>query len=84
MSGPDRNGRGGGWRRPPSAAERAELTRDTGLTVGLCLDCAHLRLLRSGRSRFVRCALAESAREYARYPRLPVLECDGHQGWRQG
>ena len=84
MSGPERNRPDGGWRRPPSATERAELARDTGLPVGLCLDCVHLRLLRSGRSRFVRCFLAESAPEYPRYPRLPVLACDGHQGWLQG
>ena len=84
MSGKDRNGLDGGWRQPPSAAERAKLARDTGLPVGLCLDCAHLRILRSGRSRFVRCLLAESAPEYPRYPRLPVLACDGHRDWREG
>ena len=84
MSDPDRNLPGGGWRRPPSAAERAELARDPGLAVGLCLDCVHLRLLRSGRSTFVRCALAEMERHYPRYPRLPVHECDGHLDWREG
>jgi hypothetical protein len=78
-----RHGSDAGWRQTPSAAERALLAEDPTVSVGLCVDCLHLRLLRSGRSRFVRCWLAESAAEYRRYPALPVLECDGYQPWRQ-
>ena len=83
MSGTDRDGSGASWRQPPTAAERAALLRDPAVPAGLCVDCLNLRLLRSGRSRFVRCLLAESNRDYPRYPVLPVLECDGHLPWRQ-
>ena len=83
MSGPRRPGSAGGWRRPPTAAERMELVRDPAAPAGLCVDCRHLRLLRSGRSRFVRCMLAESDAAYPRYPVLPVLECAGHEAWRE-
>ena len=77
----DRNGASGGWRRPPGAAERLELAREMGAAAGLCLDCRHLRLLRSGRSVFVRCWLAESDPGYPRYPVLPLGHCAGHEAW---
>ncbi len=46
---------------------------------GLCAACAHLRLVESPRSVFVRCGLAESDARYARYPPLPVLSCPGYR-----
>ena len=46
--------------------------------VGLCTDCRHRRIQRGERSVFIRCALAESDPAFARYPRLPVLSCDGY------
>lgn len=73
-----------GWRRPPDAAERQALARDLGAGAGRCANCHHLRLLRSGRSVFVRCWLAESDRAYPRYPALPVLACDGYRSWDPG
>ena len=79
MSGRSPESTGGGWRRPPTPAERLELGRDAVVPAGLCVDCTHLRLLRSVRSRFVRCLLAESDSDYRRYPVLPVLQCDGHE-----
>ena len=81
MSGAGRGGADRGWRRPPTAAERAALVRDPGMPAGLCAGCLHLRLLRSGRSRFVRCLLAETDPDYPRYPVLPVLACGGYQRW---
>lgn len=78
-----RRGASVGWRRSPDAAERATLARDSVQPVGLCLDCHHLRLLDSGRTRFVRCWLAESDAGYPRYPALPVVECAGHRPWRE-
>ncbi len=45
---------------------------------GLCASCRNLRLVRSRRSTFVRCALAEGDPRFPRYPALPVVECDGH------
>ncbi len=82
MSGTERDGGGAGWRRPPTPSERLALGREAGVSAGLCVDCLHLRLLRSGRSRFVRCLRAESDPGYPRYPVLPVLECRGHEPGR--
>ncbi|MDH3255814.1 MAG: hypothetical protein OEM62_12525 [Acidobacteriota bacterium] len=44
---------------------------------GLCAACDNRRQVSSGRSVFVRCALGTPGGPFARYPRLPVLECDG-------
>ena len=46
-------------------------------TIGLCRRCAHSRIVRTPRSTFWRCALAETDTRFVRYPRLPVLQCDG-------
>jgi len=46
---------------------------------GLCRSCAHLRLLASSRSVFVRCGLAETDPAFPRYPPLPVLACRGYR-----
>jgi hypothetical protein len=45
--------------------------------VGLCERCVHARIVRTPRSTFWRCALAETDARFERYPRLPVLHCDG-------
>lgn len=45
---------------------------------GLCATCAHLRLLASKRSVFVRCGLAEADPAFVRYPPLPVRACPGY------
>ena len=45
--------------------------------IGLCLRCAHARRVPSRTSLFWRCALAEADARFERYPRLPVLRCDG-------
>ena len=47
------------------------------LHPGLCASCAHLLLVSSPRSTFVRCAMAEVDPRFPRYPRLPVLACAG-------
>lgn len=79
-----KDGSAAGWRRPPTAAERQELARDPSIPAGgLCVDCLHLRLLRTGRSRFVRCLLADTDPSYPRYPALPVRECRGYRPWRE-
>jgi hypothetical protein len=46
---------------------------------GLCATCEHLRLAASPRSVFVRCALAETAPRFPRYPPLPVMACGGYR-----
>jgi hypothetical protein len=49
-------------------------------TVGLCADCRWARRVASGRgSLFFLCRRAETDPAYARYPRLPRLECPGYE-----
>ena len=49
--------------------------------VGLCADCRHHRVIQSDRgSQFYLCQLsAVMPEKFPKYPRLPVLECSGHQ-----
>jgi hypothetical protein len=48
--------------------------------VGLCETCRHHRIIRSGKgSRFFLCALSREDPAFPRYPRLPVLQCRGHE-----
>lgn len=47
--------------------------------IGLCATCRHARPVTSARSStFWRCALNEGDRRFPKYPRLPVLACDGY------
>lgn len=47
---------------------------------GLCGECRHAREMRNDRgSMFLLCSLAKSDARYAKYPRLPVLRCDGFE-----
>ena len=49
------------------------------LDVGLCLDCAHSRRIESAKgSVFRRCMLHETDARFAKYPRLPVVQCSGY------
>lgn len=45
--------------------------------AGLCARCAHARLVRTPRSVFWLCGLAQDDARFERYPRLPVLQCQG-------
>jgi hypothetical protein len=48
--------------------------------AGLCARCRHARIIRSDReSVFYLCERALSEPGYAKYPRLPVLECRGYE-----
>lgn len=78
----EKRGERSGWRRAVDAEERAQLARHLPAGGGLCPGCRHLRLLRSARSVFVRCALAERDPSFPRYPVLPVVECTGFEPWR--
>ena len=45
---------------------------------GLCEQCVHVRRVESARgSVFLRCALHDEDPRFAKYPRLPVLQCPG-------
>ncbi len=57
-----------------SGEDRAEVE-----PAGLCAACAHLQVLRSKRSTFVRCARADGDPRFERYPPLPVRWCRGHE-----
>ena len=47
--------------------------------IGLCCDCVHARVIRSDRgSEFYQCRLAATNARYPKYPRLPVIRCDGY------
>lgn len=49
--------------------------------AGLCNACLHQRVVTSGRgSAFSLCRLAAADSRFPRYPRLPVLACDGFSG----
>jgi hypothetical protein len=45
---------------------------------GLCRTCEHVQIVRSDRgSIFYRCKLSDTDARFPKYPRLPVIECDG-------
>lgn len=45
---------------------------------GLCESCRHQKLVRNTRgSSFSLCELSRADPAFPRYPRLPVLECEG-------
>ncbi len=48
--------------------------------VGLCASCVHARRVTSGRGpTFVLCGRSQSDASYPKYPRLPVVRCDGYE-----
>ncbi len=61
--------------RPAAADAEDERKR-----AGLCADCVHAKKIRSERgSEFILCQLSASDPNFAKYPRLPVLQCDGYE-----
>lgn len=56
----------------PSPAER--------LRVGLCTECLHARRVVSAKgSTFWLCAKSETDPRFPKYPRLPMLRCEGYE-----
>jgi len=48
--------------------------------VGLCAECAHgHRVVSAKGSEFWLCAKSDTDPRFAKYPRLPVLECGGYE-----
>ena len=47
--------------------------------AGLCDRCTHAEIVASKRSRFLRCRLADTDPRFDKYPRLPVVRCDGFE-----
>jgi non-heme chloroperoxidase len=56
-----------------------ESNHDVNLSQGLCASCVHAQRIESSKgSTFVLCRLSYTDARFARYPRLPVLACDGY------
>jgi hypothetical protein len=50
------------------------------VNVGLCATCLHQRVVRNTRgSSFSLCERSKSDPRFPRYPRLPVVACDGYE-----
>ena len=53
--------------------------------VGLCAACAHARAVVSGRgSTFWLCGLSATDARFPKYPRLPVVRCEGYRPRAEG
>ena len=49
------------------------------MRIGLCEKCRHAKIITSDRgNEFIMCELARSDTSFAKYPRLPVLNCRGY------
>jgi hypothetical protein len=47
--------------------------------VGLCRTCRYARIVTTPRSLFWLCERSAIDPAYAKYPRLPILVCRGHE-----
>jgi ketosteroid isomerase-like protein len=51
------------------------------MQAGLCDSCRHQKLIRNTRgSTFSMCERSKTDERYPKYPRLPVVECEGWEG----
>lgn len=75
---PHKDRKAGPGRRQGAKGDRAALA-DLPTHPGLCATCAHLELVASKRSVFVRCGLSDEDPRFPRYPPLPVRTCTGHR-----
>ena len=46
---------------------------------GLCATCTHAQQVETPRARYWLCRLSFTDPRFAKYPRLPVLACDGYR-----
>ena len=47
--------------------------------LGLCHNCLHAKRVETPRSVFTLCLRSRDDARFPRYPRLPVLQCPGHE-----
>jgi hypothetical protein len=47
--------------------------------IGLCLTCRHARKVPAPRALYWLCGLSATDPRFERYPRLPVVRCDGYE-----
>ena len=52
--------------------------------VGLCFTCRHARIVPTPRHRYWMCQLSFTDARFDKYPRLPVLACDGYEAKAPG
>ena len=58
----------------------AKLSDREDTRAGLCSHCLHARRIESARgSVFILCNLSLTDPRFPKYPRLPVLSCDGYK-----
>jgi hypothetical protein len=48
------------------------------MNQSLCETCKNMREVRTARSRFLLCELSAADAGYPKYPRQPVIRCDGY------
>jgi uncharacterized protein (TIGR00290 family) len=54
--------------------------RASAIDPGLCSTCTHARVITNDRgSEFWRCGLSDNDNRFPKYPRLPVIRCQGYQ-----
>ena len=64
----------------PLNSEPHDIDDGAGVPAGLCESCMHARPIKSSKgTSFVLCHLSYTDSRFPRYPRLPVLACDGYQ-----
>lgn len=54
-------------------------SRGVPLKASLCESCCWVREVTTARSRFLLCELSKTDAAYPKYPRQPVVRCQGHQ-----
>jgi hypothetical protein len=66
--------------RALAGGSEAVRKKDTSDQIGLCVQCRHAEVLRNARgSVFYLCQLSRTDARFPKYPRLPVLICEGHE-----
>lgn len=64
---------------PLTADDKRPENRRKTMTPSLCNTCEHVREIVSGKgSRFLLCGLAQLDPRFPKYPRQPVVRCEGH------
>ena len=64
--------------RTPGPLGRPRL-RSVAMDPGLCASCRHARVVQGANTRFWLCERSRTDPRFPRYPRLPVLRCQGHE-----
>jgi hypothetical protein len=82
---PSRAGARHGSRVLGLLASRTAGTHTWPVHTGLCDSCRHQRVVRNTRgSVFSMCERSKADERFAKYPRLPVLECVGYERRERG